>query len=83
MNYRYGIDKLGIKLYDTREINMNGVLTLLSEVGLSNWKMKTNTDIKSLEWNESPTIKIAGKEVMITYLINPAVRLFVPKLKIL
>lgn len=81
VNYRYGINKLGIKLYDTREINMNGVLTLLSDVGLTNWKMKTNTAIKSLEWNESPTIKIAGKEVMITYLINPAVRLFRSKIE--
>jgi len=81
VNYRYGINKLGIKLYDTREINMNGVLTLLSDVGLTNWKMKTDTSIKSLEWNESPTIKIAGKEVMITYLINPAVRIFKSKIE--
>lgn len=81
VNYRYGINKLGIKLYDTREINMNGVVTLLSNVGLTNWKMNTNTTIKSLEWNESPTILIAGKNVPITYLINPAIRIFKSKIE--
>lgn len=81
VNYRYGINKLGIKLYDTREINMNGVVTLLSDVGLTNWKMNTNTTLKSLEWNESPTIVIAGKNVPITYLINPAIRIFKSKIE--
>ncbi len=81
IHYRYGINKLGIKLYDTREINMNGVITLLSDVGLTNWKMNTDTSIKSLEWNESPTIVIAGKNVAITYLINPAIRIFKSKIE--
>ena len=81
VNYRYGINKMGIKLYDTREINMNGVVTLLSNVGLTNWKMNTDTMLQSLEWNESPTINIAGKSVAITYLINPAVRLFKSKIE--
>lgn len=81
INYRYGIDRLGIKLYDTREINMNGVITLISDVGLTNWKMNTNTSIKSLEWNESPTIVIAGKNVAITYLVNPAIRIFKSKIE--
>lgn len=81
VNYRYGINKMGIKLYDTREINMNGVVTLLSNVGLTNWKMNTDTMLQSLEWNESPTINIAGKNVAITYLINPAVRLFKSKIE--
>lgn len=81
VNYRYGINKMGIKLYDTREINMNGVVTLLSSVGLTNWKMNTDTMLQSLEWNESPTINIAGKSVAITYLINPAVRLFKSKIE--
>lgn len=81
IHYRYGINKLGIELYDTREINMNGVVTLVSDVGLTNWKMNTNTTLKSLEWNESPTIVIAGKNVAITYLINPAIRIFKSKIE--
>ena len=81
VNYRYGINKMGIKLYDTREINMNGVVTLISNVGLTNWKMNTDTMLQSLEWNESPTINIAGKSVAITYLINPAVRIFKSKIE--
>ena len=81
VNYRYGINKMGIQLYDTREINMNGVVTLSSSVGLTNWKMNTDTMLQSLEWNESPTINIGGKSVAITYLINPAVRIFKSKIE--
>ena len=81
VNYRYGINKMGLKLYDTREINMNGVVTLVSNVGLTNWKMNTDTMLQSLEWSESPTITIAGKSVAITYLINPAIRLFKSKIE--
>ena len=81
VNYRYGINKMGIQLYDTREINMNGVVTLSSSVGLTNWKMNTDTMLQSLEWNESPTINIAGKSGAITYLINPAVRMFKSKIE--
>ncbi|WP_306353448.1 DUF4403 family protein [Flavobacterium sp. '19STA2R22 D10 B1'] len=78
---RYGTDALGISMFDTREINMNGVVTLISEVGLTNWKLNTNTTLKSLDWQESPTVNIAGKSVTITYLINPAIRLFKSKLE--
>ncbi|HEU4495838.1 MAG TPA: DUF4403 family protein [Flavobacterium sp.] len=81
IDYRYGINKMGIKLYDTREINMNGVITLVSSVGLTNWKMNTHTQLESLEWNESPTISIAGKNVPITYLVNPAIRIFKNKIE--
>src|SRR6187402_83068 len=56
VNYRYGINKLGISLMDTREFNFNGVITLVSDVNLTNWKLNTNTQLKSLDWKESPTI---------------------------
>lgn len=75
--YRYGT----MGLYDTREINMNGLVTLLSEVGLSNWKLNTDTSLKSLDWNESPTVNIAGKNLPITYVINPAIRIFKSKIE--
>jgi len=81
VNYRYGTSKLGISLYDTREINLNGVITLISEVTLNNWKLNTNTEFKSLDWKESPSITIAGKSIAITYLINPALRLFKSKIE--
>lgn len=81
VNYRIGTSKLGIALYDTREYNFNGVLTLVSDVALSNWKMSTNTQLKSLDWKESPTITIAGKSIPITYVINPAVKLFKSKIE--
>src|SRR5690606_23393914 len=54
---------------------------LLSNVGLTNWKLHTQTDIKSVDWNESPSTTIMGKEVAITYLINPAVKLFEKKIE--
>ncbi|NBL65537.1 DUF4403 family protein [Flavobacterium sp. NST-5] len=75
--YRYGT----MGLYDTREINMNGLVTLISDVGLTNWKLSTNTTLKSLDWKESPTITIAGKNLPITYVINPAIRIFKSKLE--
>ena len=79
--YRYGFEKLGVKLYDTKEFNLNALITLSSEIGLTNWKLNTKTEIKSLDWTESPTINIMGKDVTITYLINPAVRIFKSKIE--
>jgi len=81
INYRYGIEKFGIKLYDTKEFNLNGSVVLESNVNISNWHLKTNTSFKSIDWNESPTISIAGKEIAITYLINPALKIFKSKIE--
>ncbi len=79
--YRYGIKKLGVDLRDVKEFNLNGVITLLSDVGLTNWKVTTNTSLKSLDWNETPTMVVLGKNMPITYLINPAVKLFRSKIE--
>jgi hypothetical protein len=73
---RYGTSALGVDLHDTREFDLNATVTFSSKVNLSNWKLSTTTTIQSLEWNESPTITIAGKKIAITYLINPAIKLF-------
>lgn len=81
LNYRYGISKFGVSLYDTREFNLNGKVNLSSNVSLTNWKLNTVTELKSIDWNETPTISIAGKSVAITYLINPAIRLFKSKIE--
>ena len=81
VKYRIGTKKLGISLYDTREFNLNGVVTLLSDVSLTNWKLNTTTELKSLDWNESPTMVVFGKNVPVTYLINPAVKLFNSKIE--
>lgn len=81
VRYRIGTSKLGVDLYSTREFNLNGKLTLLSDVGLTNWKLSTKTEFKDLDWNESPTTTVLGKQVPITYLINPAVRLFKSKIE--
>ena len=80
VNYRIGTNKLGINFYDTREINLNGKITLSSIVTLNNWKLNTQTELQSLDWTESPTMTIAGKNIPITYLVAPAIKLF--KLKI-
>ena len=81
VKYRYGIKKLGVDLRDIKEFNLNGVVTLLSNVGLTNWKVTTKTELKSLDWKESPTMSILGKNMPITYLINPAVKLFKSKIE--
>ena len=77
---RYGIDKFGVSLYDTKEINLNGNIKLSSLVAFNNWKLTTKTQIGGIDWVQSPTISIAGKDIPITYLINPAIALFKGKL---
>jgi hypothetical protein len=81
VKYRIGTKKLGIEMYDTREFHLDGVVTLVSDVTLINWKLNTKTELKSLDWNESPTMTVFGKNVPVTYLINPAVKLFKSKIE--
>ncbi|WP_394773807.1 DUF4403 family protein [Flavobacterium sp.] len=81
IKYRIGTKKLGVELYDTREFNLNGVITLSSEVTLTNWKLNTKTEFKSLNWNESPTMIVFGKSMPITYLVNPAISIFKSKIE--
>ncbi|WPR71779.1 DUF4403 family protein [Flavobacterium sp. NG2] len=81
IKYRIGTKKLGIEMYDIREFNLNGQITLSSNVALTNWRLKTKTEFKSLDWNESPTMTIFGKNMPITYIINPALKLFKTKIE--
>ncbi len=81
IKYRIGTKTLGVEMYNYKEFNLDGILTLTSEVGLSNWKLSTKTELKSLDWNESPTMLVFGKYVPVTYLINPAVKLFRSKIE--
>jgi len=74
LKYKYGTDFMGLN--DSREFNLNGKVTVLSDISLSNWQLKIKSKIEKIEWNESPTIKIANKNVSITYLINPALSWF-------
>ncbi|WP_298155913.1 DUF4403 family protein [Flavobacterium sp.] len=78
VNYRYGLGRL---LSDTREINLNGKITLSSGIKLTNWKLNTTTELKSLDWTESPSVTIAGRSIPITYLINPGIKLFRAKIE--
>jgi hypothetical protein len=81
VKYRIGTKKLGVEMYNTKEFNLNGLVTLVSDVGLTNWKLVTKTELKSLDWNESPTMLVFGKNVPVTYLINPTVKLFKSKIE--
>jgi hypothetical protein len=81
VKYRIGTKTMGVELYNTREFNLSGMVTLLSEVSLTNWQLKTKTELRSLEWNEAPTMSLLGKNVPITYLINPAIKLFKSKIE--
>ncbi|MGC4040081.1 MAG: DUF4403 family protein [Flavobacterium sp.] len=76
--FKYGTDFMGLN--DTREINLNGTITLVSDVKLSNWKLTTASKIEDFEWSESPTILVAGKNVPITYIINPTLSIFKSKI---
>ncbi len=81
VKYRIGTDKLGVDMFSVREFNLNGTITLYSDVKLNNWKINTTTMIQSLHWNESPTTTVMGKQVPITYLVNPAVKIFKAKIE--
>lgn len=81
VKYRIGTKQLGVEMYDTREFHLDGVVTLISEVALVNWKLNTKTELKSLDWNENPTMTVFGKNVPVTYLINPGIKLFKSKIE--
>ena len=76
--FKYGTDFMGLN--DTREINLNGIITLNSASHLSNWKLTTSSKIENFEWNESPSILVGGKNVPITYIINPTLGIFKSKI---
>ncbi|MBD3582392.1 DUF4403 family protein [Flavobacterium selenitireducens] len=76
VKYRIGTKSLGVDLTSVREFNLNGRVTLLSNVGLTNWKLATKTELKSIDWSESPTTTVMGKQVPITYVVNPAIKLY-------
>ena len=75
---KYGTDFMGLN--DTREININGTITLNSNPHLTNWKLTTISKLEDFEWSESPTILVAGKKVPITYIINPTLSIFKSKI---
>jgi hypothetical protein len=79
--YRIGTKTMGVDLSRTQEFNLNGVVTLLSSVNLNNWRLSSKTTLKSLDWVESPTMTLFGKNMPVTYLINPAVSLFKSKIE--
>lgn len=81
IKYRIGTRTMGVNLYNTKEFNLNGIVTLNSKVNLSNWKLKTQTELVSLNWNESPTMTVFGKNMPVTYLINPSIKLFKSKIE--
>jgi hypothetical protein len=76
VKYRIGTKTMGVDLHKTQEFNLNGVITLLSSVSLNNWRLSSKTNLESLNWVESPSMIVFGKNMPVTYLINPAVSLF-------
>ena len=76
--FKYGTDFMGLN--DTREININGTITLNSKPNLTNWKLTTNSKLEDFEWSESPSILVAGRKVPITYIINPTLSIFKSKI---
>ena len=48
--FKYGTDFMGLN--DTKEINLNGTITLTSDVKLSNWKLSTTSKIEDFNRNE-------------------------------
>ncbi len=75
---KYGTEFMGLN--DTREINLNGIITLSSKANFANWKLNTTSKIEDFEWSESPSILVAGKNVPITYIVNPTLSIFKVKI---
>ncbi|WP_051627452.1 DUF4403 family protein [Flavobacterium seoulense] len=81
IKYRIGTKTMGVEIYNIKEFNLNGIVTLNSNINLNNWKLKTQTELASLDWNESPTMTVFGKNMPVTYLINPSIQLFKSKIE--
>ena len=75
--FKYGTEYFGLN--DTRQISLDGTITLESKAHLNNWKLTTTSKLKDFNWNESPSILIAGKKIPITYIINPTLSIFKSK----
>lgn len=75
---KYGTEFMGLN--DTRELNLNGTITLSSKANFANWKLNTTSKIDDFEWSESPSILVAGKNVPITYIVNPTLSIFKGKI---
>lgn len=73
---KYGFEKLGLSMYDTRDFYMNGTISLISAISFKDWKLNTRTVIADVKWKESPSVLVAGKNIPVTYLINPAITVF-------
>lgn len=76
--FKYGTNFMGLN--DTKEINLNGTIILLSDVKLNNFKLTTISKIDDFEWSESPSILVSGKNIPITYIINPTLTIFKSKI---
>lgn len=81
VKYRVGTKRLGISIYTIKEFHLNGVIQLESDINLVNWKLNTITRLQSLDWKESPTILLFGKNIPITYIINSSTTLFKSKIE--
>ncbi|MCW2117856.1 DUF4403 family protein [Flavobacterium sp. 7A] len=81
IKYRVGTKTMGVEMYNTRLFNLNGIVSLTSSIHLTNWKLTTSTELTSINWNESPTMNIIGKNMPITYLITPTLKLFKSKIE--
>ncbi|AFD05191.1 DUF4403 family protein [Solitalea canadensis] len=75
-NVGWEVEKYGVKLSDFREVQFAAKINLTSKLNVNNWKMSSTTVINSIDWLESPTVKIMGKDVPVTYLANPAISMF-------
>ncbi|MFT5754055.1 MAG: hypothetical protein ACI924_001282 [Flavobacterium sp.] len=72
--FKYGTEYFGLN--DTRQISLDGTIILESKANLKNWKLTTTSKLKDFNWNESPSILVAGKKIPITYIINPTLSIF-------
>ncbi len=79
--YRIGSEAFGFSLYDTKNFAIAGVITLVSDVAIINWKLQTKTTLEKIDWTETPSIEVAGAKISLSFLLNSALNLFRPDIE--
>jgi hypothetical protein len=79
--YRIGTEQFGVKMYRTTDFKLSGEVVLSGKISLTNWQLKSNTELETINWDESPTISVLGKDVPITFLINTSLSLMKSKIE--
>ena len=58
------------------EFTMNGKVKIRCKIIFQNWHLEPYIDTFNIEWIQSPTVSIMGKNISVLYVVNPIISLF-------